>query len=252
MYSLSKKRVRAYKLKEQPNTKTYNNNTVNFQDYVKRKTQVTLIPRNRSQEDYVDMLLDPSKLLVFAVGPAGTGKTMLAVLAAIKAFKQGEIEKIILTRPAVGVDDEKHGFLPGDINQKMEPWTKPLFDIILEYYNQQEVKSMMENGIIEISPLAYMRGRTFKNAWIIADEMQNSTPNTMKMLLTRIGENSKMVITGDIRQADKKDSENGLLDFQKLYNRFQPCQYLDMVTFGHKDIERHPAVAEVLSLYGED
>ena len=177
---------------------------------------------------------------------------MLAVLAAIKAFKQGEIEKIILTRPAVGVDDEKHGFLPGDINQKMEPWTKPLFDIILEYYNQQEVKSMMENGIIEISPLAYMRGRTFKNAWIIADEMQNSTPNTMKMLLTRIGENSKMVITGDIRQADKKDSENGLLDFQKLFNRFQPCQYLDMVTFGHKDIERHPAVAEVLSLYGED
>ncbi len=249
---MSKKRVRAYKLKEQPNTKTYNNNTVNFQDYVKRKTQVTLIPRNRSQEDYVDMLLDPSKLLVFAVGPAGTGKTMLAVLAAIKAFKQGEIEKIILTRPAVGVDDEKHGFLPGDINQKMEPWTKPLFDIILEYYNQQEVKSMMENGIIEISPLAYMRGRTFKNAWIIADEMQNSTPNTMKMLLTRIGENSKMVITGDIRQADKKDSENGLLDFQKLFNRFQPCQYLDMVTFGHKDIERHPAVAEVLSLYGED
>ena len=252
MYSLSKKRVRAYKLKEQPNTKSYNNNTVNFQDYVKRKTQVTLIPRNRSQEDYVDMLLDPSKLLVFAVGPAGTGKTMLAVLAAIKAFKQGEIEKIILTRPAVGVDDEKHGFLPGDINQKMEPWTKPLFDIILEYYNQQEVKSMMENGIIEISPLAYMRGRTFKNAWIIADEMQNSTPNMMKMLLTRIGENSKMVITGDIRQADKKDSENGLLDFQKLFNRFQPCQYLDMVTFGHKDIERHPAVAEVLSLYGED
>jgi phosphate starvation-inducible PhoH-like protein len=252
VYSLSKKRVRAYKLKEQPNTKSYNNNTVNFQDYVKRKTQVTLIPRNRSQEDYVDMLLDPSKLLVFAVGPAGTGKTMLAVLAAIKAFKQGEIEKIILTRPAVGVDDEKHGFLPGDINQKMEPWTKPLFDIILEYYNQQEVKSMMENGIIEISPLAYMRGRTFKNAWIIADEMQNSTPNMMKMLLTRIGENSKMVITGDIRQADKKDSENGLLDFQKLFNRFQPCQYLDMVTFGHKDIERHPAVAEVLSLYGED
>lgn len=249
---MSKKRVRAYKLKEQPNTKSYNNNTVNFQDYVKRKTQVTLIPRNRSQEDYVDMLLDPSKLLVFAVGPAGTGKTMLAVLAAIKAFKEGEIEKIILTRPAVGVDDEKHGFLPGDINQKMEPWTKPLFDIILEYYNQQEVKSMMENGIIEISPLAYMRGRTFKNAWIIADEMQNSTPNTMKMLLTRIGENSKMVITGDIRQADKKDSENGLLDFQKLFNRFQPCQYLDMVTFGHKDIERHPAVAEVLSLYGED
>jgi phosphate starvation-inducible PhoH-like protein len=198
------------------------------------------------------MLLDPSKLLVFAVGPAGTGKTMLAVLAAIKAFKEGEIERIILTRPAVGVDDEKHGFLPGDINQKMEPWTKPLFDVILEYYNQQEVKSMMENGIIEISPLAYMRGRTFKNAWIIADEMQNSTPNTMKMLLTRIGENSKMVITGDIRQADKKDSENGLLDFQKLFNRFQPCQYLDMVTFGHKDIERHPAVAEVLSLYGED
>ncbi len=249
---MSKKRVRAYKLKEQPNTKSYNNNTVNFQDYVKRKTQVTLIPRNRSQEDYVDMLLDPSKLLVFAVGPAGTGKTMLAVLAAIKAFKEGEIERIILTRPAVGVDDEKHGFLPGDINQKMEPWTKPLFDVILEYYNQQEVKSMMENGIIEISPLAYMRGRTFKNAWIIADEMQNSTPNTMKMLLTRIGENSKMVITGDIRQADKKDSENGLLDFQKLFNRFQPCQYLDMVTFGHKDIERHPAVAEVLSLYGED
>ena len=241
---LSKKRSR--------NNLAYADNTIEFQNFKQYKKTVELIPRSLNQEKYIDLLLDTNKLIVFATGPAGTGKTMLAVLAAIKAYKEGEIEKIVLTRPAVGVDDEKHGFLPGDLNAKMEPWTKPLFDVFHEYYSIKETQKMLEEGVIEISPLAFMRGRTFKNSFIIADEMQNATPNQMKMLLTRIGENSKIVVTGDIRQTDRRAADNGLLDFQTLLTRFVNSEYCDMVNFEHKDIERHPAVAEVLKIYGDE
>lgn len=227
-----------------------NSNTIEFNEYVQRKRTVELVPRSVNQEEYVDYLTDPSKLMVFASGPAGTGKTMLAVLAAIKAYKEGDIEKIVITRPAVGVDDEKHGFLPGDINAKMEPWTKPIFDVMEEYYSPKTIKSMLEEGIIEISPLAFMRGRTFKRAWIIADEMQNATPNQMKMLLTRLGEDSKMVITGDVKQADRKDVDNGLLNFMRLVNGHD-SEFIATVQFRNQDIERHPAVREVLEIYGE-
>lgn len=224
----------------------------NIESYQKQRKTIALIPKSRNQEAYIDLLENTQRLIVFATGPAGTGKTMLAVLAALKAFRAGECSKIVITRPAVGVDDEQHGFLPGTLNQKMEPWTRPIFDIIEEYYRPQEVARLLDEKYIEIAPLAYMRGRTFKNSWIIADEMQNATPSQMKMLLTRLGENSKMVVTGDTQQADRKAKENGLLDFQRLMADFEDSQYIAGVEFAVRDVRRHPAVAEVLKLYGED
>lgn len=226
-------------------------NTISFNNFVAQKRTVNLIPKSINQETYVELLTDSQKKIVFATGPAGTGKTMLAVMAGIKAFKEGEVQKLIMTRPAVGVDDEKHGFLPGDINAKMEPWTRPIMDVILEYYSPRDIARMLEEQIIEISPLAFMRGRTFKNSWIIADEMQNATPSQMKMLLTRLGENSKMVVTGDTRQADRKDTDNGLLDFKSLVERYQHSKYVAGVELTGKDVHRHPAVVEVLKIYKE-
>jgi len=226
-------------------------NIVNIENYIQRKKQVVLLPRSLNQETYIETLLDERNVIVFATGPAGTGKTMLAVMAAIRALRQKEIERIVITRPAVGVDDERHGFLPGDINSKMEPWTRPIFDVFQEYYSPKEIKTMIEEMVIEISPLAFMRGRTFKNSYIIADEMQNATPNQMKMLLTRIGEGSRMVVTGDIQQTDRKEAQNGLLDFNKLYQLYKRSEYINMVEFNYTDIERHPAVKEVLDIYGD-
>ena len=228
------------------------NTVVNFNSYVQQKKTVQLIPKSLNQEEYVSLLTDPSKYIVFATGPAGTGKTMLAMLAGIKAYKEGEVSKIVLTRPAVGVDDEKHGFLPGDINAKMEPWTRPLFDVMHEYWSPKEVTRMLEEQTIEIAPLAYMRGRTFKDSWIVADEMQNATPGQMKMLLTRLGEGSKIVVTGDTRQADRKELDNGLLNFKRLVEAYQDSKYIDGVEFAARDIMRHKAVAEVLNIYGDD
>jgi phosphate starvation-inducible PhoH-like protein len=219
---------------------------------VQQRKEVRLIPKSLKQEEYIDLLLDPQKLVIFATGPAGTGKTMLAVLAAIKAYKAGECEKIVITRPAVGVDDEKHGFLPGDLNEKMAPWTRPIFDVMKEYYSPREIALMLEDEIIEISPLAFLRGRTFKNSWIIFDEAQNSTSNQMKMVLTRIGDNSKMVITGDLNQNDRKfASENGLREFIALLPK-RTSQMIQLVNFDNKDIMRHNVVREVLTMYGEE
>ena len=225
------------------------NNLIKLKTYSKRAQQVNIIPRNLAQETYIELLKNPKKFIVFAIGPAGTGKTMLGVQMAIKLFKEGVIKKIVVTRPAVSVDEE-HGFLPGTLNQKMEPWTKPIFDVFEEYYHPREIASMLEDGVIEISPLAYMRGRTFKNAFIVADEMQNATPSQMKMLLTRLGEGSRMVVTGDLAQADRP-TENGLLEFCELYTRGGDYKMTAMVHFEAKDIERHPVVKEILSIYKE-
>ena len=241
------------KLRNNSNTAplTMVDNTIDFNTYLQHRKPVHLIPKSINQEEYISLLTDISKYIVFATGPAGTGKTMLAMLAGIKAFKEGQVKKIILTRPAVGVDDEKHGFLPGDLNAKMEPWTRPLFDFIGEYYRPQEVARMLDDQTIEISPLAYMRGRTFKDAWIVADEMQNATPSQMKMLLTRLGEGSKIVVTGDTQQADRKENNNGLLDFKHLVATYRNSKYVAGVEFCYKDIMRHPAVVEILDIYGE-
>ena len=128
----------------------------NIDSYQKQRRTIQLIPKSLNQETYIDLLQNPQRLIVYATGPAGTGKTMLAVLAALKAFRAGECSKIVITRPAVGVDDEQHGFLPGTLNQKMEPWTRPIFDIVEEYYRPQEVLRLLEEKYIEIAPLAYM------------------------------------------------------------------------------------------------
>ena len=227
------------------------NNTLSFNQYVQQRKTVHLIPKSLNQETYIELLTDETKHIVFATGPAGTGKTMLAMLAGIKAFKEGSVSKIILTRPAVGVDDEKHGFLPGNITAKMEPWTRPLFDVMQEYYSTKDIARMIDENTIEIAPLAFMRGRTFKGSWVVADEMQNATPGQIKMLLTRLGEGSKIVVTGDTRQADRCDKDNGLLDFKGLVDAYQQSKYVAGVEFSARDIARHPAVKEILSIYGE-
>lgn len=225
-------------------------NVINIHQRLEEKRKrVHIYPKNLSQESYLIKLNDPTKIIVFAIGPAGTGKTMLAVQWAIDQLKTGKMDKIIITRPAVSVDEE-HGFLPGDLNQKMEPWTKPIMDVFAENYNAIEVENMMREGVIEVSPLAYMRGRTFKNAVVIADEMQNATPSQMKMLLTRLGQGSKMVVTGDLQQADRP-SNNGLLEFLQLYNNFENHRYVDVSHFTISDVERHEAVKEILAIYGD-
>jgi phosphate starvation-inducible PhoH-like protein len=175
-------------VKSQRRDTVFQENTINFNQAKPLKQRpIDIVPRTRNQERLVLALQDDSQHIVITAGPAGTGKTYLAMLAAVKAFREGEVDRIILTRPAVGVEDEKHGFLPGDLNQKMDPWVRPLTDILREYYRQQDIAGMLEDQKIEIAPLAFMRGRTFKNAYIIADEMQNATPAQCKMLMTRIG-----------------------------------------------------------------
>ena len=221
-------------------------NTINFNQALKRK-HIELHPKSINQENLITSLLDPQTNITVATGPAGTGKTYLAMLAAIKAFRDGACERIVLTRPAVGVDDEKHGFLPGDLNSKMEPWTRPLFDVLREFYTKKEVARMLDEQTIEISPLAFMRGRTFKDAWIIADEMQNATPSQMKMLMTRIGENSKIVITGDVEQTDRTVSNNGLIDLCKRLETQR--NGLAVCYLNNRDIQRHPIIDTVLEIY---
>jgi phosphate starvation-inducible PhoH-like protein len=227
------------------------NNVVQINNYLpEKKESVKIIPRNKHQEEYTLKLSNPKKDIIFGIGPAGTGKTLIAVLNAIQMFKAGVVDKIIVTRPAVSVDEDL-GFLPGTLEQKMAPWTRPIFDVLREYFTSPEIEGMIEEGIIEIAPLAYMRGRTFKSAYIIADEMQNATPSQMKMLLTRLGEGSKMAVTGDLAQADRM-SDNGLLDFIKHLRSSSSVSRLDIVEFYHEDIERHQAVKEVLEVYGDE
>jgi phosphate starvation-inducible PhoH-like protein len=218
-----------------------------------RKQSPTILPRNIAQEDYLYQLADPSSNIVFAVGPAGTGKTLLCTQMGIKAYMEREVSKIVITRPAVSVD-EQHGFLPGDLNEKMAPWTRPIFDIFEKHFSVSQIETMLFENIIEIAPLAYMRGRTFENSWIIADEMQNATKSQMKMLLTRIGNNTKMIVTGDLKQHDRGFSENGLSDFIELVDTYDEhnLSHIKISKFDMQDVERHPAVIEILEIYGED
>lgn len=232
------------------NFQNNNNNVVKINNFLPKKTRnVEILPRNRSQETYILELMDDTKDIIFGIGPAGTGKTMLACQVGVKAFLDGEVDKIIVTRPAVSADEDL-GFLPGTLEEKMAPWTRPIFDVFREYFYANEIEGMIKEGIIEISPLAYMRGRTFKDAYIIADEMQNATPNQMKMLLTRIGTGSKMVVTGDLAQADRL-KDNGLLDFVNQLKQHESSR-ISTVYFNQRDIERHQVVKEVLQVYGDE
>jgi phosphate starvation-inducible protein PhoH and related proteins len=224
------------------------NNVLQFQTRKVANKPVDLIPRSKNQESLVLALLDASQHIVITAGPAGTGKTYLAMQAAVKALKEGDCDRIILTRPAVGVEGEQHGFLPGNLVAKMEPWTRPLLDVLREYYRPQEIAAMIEDQVIEIAPLAFMRGRTFKHSWIIADEMQNATPAQVKMLMTRIGSNSKIIITGDVEQADRQSGDNGLMD---LCERLQKggVNGIAVCHLDGKDIQRHKIIGSVLKLY---
>ncbi len=209
-------------------------------------------PKSDNQRKYLEYLQDINTSVVLGIGPAGCGKTMFACLQAIQELKTGNIHKIVLTRPVVPVEEEELGFLPGNLVKKMDPWTRPILDIFLEFYQQNEIENMIQCGILEISPLAYMRGRTFKNSFIIADEMQNSTPNQMLMLTTRIGDNSKMVITGDLKQSDRS-LNNGLSDFiNKLqyHNTIQNEQSIvKMITMNTQDVQRSLVVTHILDIY---
>ena len=224
--------------------------TINFNQTQPKKVHrpIELIPQSINQEKYIIALTDPETDIVMVSGPAGTGKTYLAMLAAIQAMRTGDCKKILLTRPAVAVDDEKHGFLPGDLNQKMEPWVRPLFDVLREYYSTKELECMVEEQIIEITPLAFCRGRNFKHSWIILDEAQNATPSQMKMLMTIIGEGSKIVITGDVEQTDRKTLDNGLLDLkQRILAHKVPG--MAVCEFSNKDIRRHEIIEHILNMY---
>jgi len=229
--------------------------TSNTQLYMKKKektfTSNLYIPKTEKQKKYAKYLDNINSKIVVSLGPAGTGKTLFACQKAITQLKKDEINKIIITRPAVTVEEEI-GFLPGNIIKKMDPWTKPIFDIFLEYFTKNEIDLMLSNGKIEICPLAFMRGRTFKNTFIIADEMQNSSPNQMKMLTTRLGSNSRLVITGDLKQSDIK-TDNGLNNFIVKLNNYQlnnnVTSLIKLVEFNSEDIERSEVVQKVIEIY---
>lgn len=208
-------------------------------------TRKPIVPTQK-QCEYINSITS-SKRIIVATGPAGCGKTLIACQEAARMYKVGECQKIIVTRPTVAVDEDI-GYLPGGIDDKLGPWIHPMMDMFNLYFTSLELERMKMRGTLEIAPLAFMRGRTFDDSFIIADEMQNSTINQMKMILTRIGYNSKMVVTGDTEQSDLKDEMSGLVDFlEKL--KLKDTEFVDDVHLTEEDINRHPVVKEVLELY---
>jgi phosphate starvation-inducible PhoH-like protein len=207
-------------------------------------------PKNGMQRDYHNLLSQRSKKIVVATGPAGTGKTLFATEIGVKNFLLGNVEKLIFTRPSVSVDEDL-GYLPGTLEDKMAPWVRPIYDILYEFITPKEVTALLEEKIIEIAPLGYMRGRTFKNCWIVADEMQNSSVSQMKMLLTRLGEKSRLIITGDLDQHDRTGEVNGLDDFLDKF-KGKRSSSITSVEFDNDDIQREAVVREVLEIYAGD
>ena len=203
-----------------------------------------LKPKTMGQKKYIDLMRDNT--VVFGIGPAGTGKTYLAMAMAITAFKNNEVNRIILTRPAIEAG-EKLGFLPGDFQQKVDPYLRPLYDALYEIMGVENFTKNMEKGLIEVAPLAYMRGRTLDNAYIVLDEAQNTTPEQMKMFLTRIGYGSKAVITGDLTQIDLAEGKrSGLLEATKILSGIEG---IGMITLTNKDVVRHPLVQKIILAY---
>ena len=207
-------------------------------------------PKNSSQEYYNSQLKHKNKKIVVATGPAGTGKTLFATEWGIRNFLLGVYEKLIFTRPSVSVDEDL-GYLPGTLEDKMAPWIRPIYDILHMFITPREVVTLMEDKLIEIAPLGYMRGRTFKNCWIVADEMQNSTIAQMKMLMTRLGENSRLIVTGDLDQYDRPTQDNGLEDFLDKF-KGKRSSSITSIEFQKDDIQREEVVKEVLEIYGGD
>ena len=248
--------------KKETNSRNNNNNTTanytkkNYENfaYLSAKERAAFekkftTPKNEPQEKFCQILKTKSKKIVIVNGPAGTGKTMLATEHGIRFFLTDTYEKLIFTRPSVSVDEDL-GFLPGTLEEKMAPWIRPIYDVLYNFLSPKEVQQLMEEKIIEIAPLGYMRGRTFKNAWIVADEMQNATVSQMKMLLTRLGENSRLVVTGDLQQYDRTFENNGLDDFlRRLKNRGGESESIVSFEFQKTDIQREPVVKEVLDIY---
>lgn len=203
-----------------------------------------LKPKTMGQKKYIDLM--KNNTVVFGIGPAGTGKTYLAMAMAITAFKNNEVNRIILTRPAIEAG-EKLGFLPGDLQQKVDPYLRPLYDALYEIMGVENFTKNMEKGLIEVAPLAYMRGRTLDNAYIVLDEAQNTTPEQMKMFLTRIGYGSKAVITGDLTQIDLAEGKrSGLLEATKILSGIEG---IGMITLTNKDVVRHPLVQKIILAY---
>ena len=203
-------------------------------------------PKTLGQKEYVDLIRN--KMIVFGLGPAGTGKTYLAMAMAITAFKNNEVGRIILTRPAIEAG-EKLGFLPGDLQSKVDPYLRPLYDALYRIMGAESFAANMEKGLIEVAPLAYMRGRTLDNAFIILDEAQNTTPAQMKMFLTRIGFGSKVIITGDLTQKDlPKDAVSGLDVALKVLSKVDEIGFANMSS---KDVVRHPLVQKIVKAYEE-
>lgn len=201
-------------------------------------------PKTVGQKKYVDSI--KKNTIVLGVGPAGTGKTYLAVALAVRAFKAHQVQKIILTRPAVEAG-EKLGFLPGDLQDKVYPYLRPLYDALFDMFGAESFAKYMEKNIIEVAPLAYMRGRTLDDAFVILDEAQNTTSEQIKMFLTRLGNNSKMVITGDITQIDLPEKrKSGLIEAMKV---LQHIDDIAMIKFTEKDVVRHKLVQDIIKAY---
>lgn len=222
--------------------------TIDYNSSRMKARDIPIKPRNAMQERYLRVLEDSSLPIVVAAGPAGVAKTFLCNAVGIKKLLDGEVDKLIITRPAVSVDEE-HGFLPGSLEEKMDPWMRPIYDVFYKFVSPSIIKNMIAKQDIEICPLAYMRGRTFDNAWICADEMQNSTVDQMLMLLTRIGSNSKLIITGDPNQHDRGFRENGLNDFITRIDSHGGDNNIEIVKFNAEHVERHPVIKHIINIY---